>query len=329
MSARSLPLRAAGILAAHIVFGALVSFGAASAEDWPSRPVKIVVPYGPGGISDTLARLTSDRLAKRFGQPFIIENKGGAGGIIGTEFAARSPNDGYTLYFGGGAQFTVNPLVKKLSFDPVKDLTPISMVSLNGMALVVHPDLPVRSVREFVDYVKANPGKINYGVAGLGQSSHLTPAAFAAQTGLDMVVVPYQSTPPALVGLIAGTVQVFFGNLSDVMELVQSGKGRLLAISTEKRVPQFPDVPTVAETVPGFVMTGWIGYFAPTGTPPTIINQLSKALAVICREPQIVNAMAAVGVDTVGTTPEEFAAIVKADLPIVRAAVEAAGLLKK
>jgi tripartite-type tricarboxylate transporter receptor subunit TctC len=317
------------MLAVHIIVGALISSGAASAEDWPSRPVKIVVPYGPGGISDTLARLTSDRLAKRFGQPFIIENKGGAGGIIGTELAARSPNDGYTLYFGGGAQFTVNPLIKKLTFDPVKDLTPISMVSINGMALVVHPDLPVHSVREFIDYVKANPGKINYGTAGLGQSSHLTPAAFAARTGLDMVVVPFQSTPPALVGLIAGTVQLFFGNVSDVMELVQSGKGRLLAISTAQRVPQFPDVPTVAETVPGFVMTGWIGYFAPTGTPPTIINQVSKELAVICREPDIVNTMAKLGVDIVGTTPEEFAATIKADLPIVRAAVEAAGLLKK
>jgi len=326
-------LRAVGILPAHIAVGALVGAmlgcGSASAEDWPSRPVKIVVPYGPGGISDTLARLTSDRLAKRFGQPFIIENKGGAGGIIGTELAARSPNDGYTLYFGGGAQFTVTPLVKKLAYDPLKDLTPISTVSLNGMALVVHPDLPVRSVREFIDYVKAHPGKINYGVAGLGQSSHLTPAAFAARTALDMVAVPYQSTPPALVGLIGGSVQVFFGNVSDVMELVQSGKGRLLAISTAQRVPQFPDVPTVAETVPGFVMTGWIGYFAPAGTPPSIINQLSKALAVICRDPDIVKTMTAVGVDTVGTTPEEFAAAIKDDVPIMRAAVEAAGLLKK
>ena len=162
------------------------------------------------------------------------------------------------------------------------------MVSINGMALVVHHDLPVRSVREFIDYVKANPGKVNYGVAGLGQSSHLAPAAFAARAGLDMVVVPYQSTPPALMGLLSGTVQVFFGNVSDVMELVQSGKGRLLALSTEKRVPQFPDIPTVSETVAGFVMTGWIGYFAPTGTPRPIIDRVAKALAAICREPDVV-----------------------------------------
>ena len=266
-------VRAAGVMSSYALICAALSFGSAAAQDWPTRPVKVVVPNGPGGVSDTLARLTSTRLAKMFGQPFVIDNRGGAGGIIGTEFAARSPNDGYTLYFGGGAQFTVNPLTKKLTFDPLKELTPISMVSINGMALVVHPDLPVRSVREFIDYVKANPGKVNYGVAGLGQSSHLALAAFAARAGLDMVVVPYQSTPPALMGLLSGTVQVFFGNVSDVMELVQSGKGRLLALSTEKRVPQFADIPTVSETVAGFVMTGWIGYFAPTGTPRPIIDR--------------------------------------------------------
>jgi tripartite-type tricarboxylate transporter receptor subunit TctC len=330
MSAWSRPLtRAAGILASQILICAVLSVGCAIAQEWPTRPVKVVVPNGAGGISDTLARLTSERLAKMLGQPFVIENKGGAGGIIGTEYAARSPNDGYTIYFGGGAQFTVNPLIKKLTFDPLKELTPISMVSINGMGLVVHPDLPVHSVREFIDYVKANPGKINYGVAGLGQSSHLAPAAFAARAGLDMVVVPYQSTPPALMGLLSGTVQLFFGNISDLLELVHTGKGRLLAISTQKRVPQFPDIPTVAETVPGFVMTGWIGYFAPAGTPRPIIDRLSKALAAICREPEVVKTMANVGIDAVGNTPDEFAAAIQADLPMVRAAVEAAGLLRK
>jgi tripartite-type tricarboxylate transporter receptor subunit TctC len=268
-------------------------------------------------------------MTKMFGQPFVIENRGGAGGIIGTELAARSPNDGYSLYLAGGAQLTVNPLVKKLTYDPLRDLTPISMVSVNGMALTVHPDLPVRSVREIIAYVKANPGKVNYASAGLGQSSHLTPAAFAAREGLDMVVVPYQSTPAALVGLLSGAVQVFFGNVSDVLELVQSGKARMLAISTEKRVAQFPDIPTVSETVPGFVMTGWIGYFAPAGTPRPIIDRVAQAVVAICREPEVVNTMTNAGIDSVGNTPEEFAAAIAADLPIVRSAVEAAGLLRK
>jgi tripartite-type tricarboxylate transporter receptor subunit TctC len=310
------------------IFVALVA-SPARAQDWPQRPVKIVVPYGPGGISDVLARLTADRLTKAFGQPFVIDNRGGAGGTIGTEYAARSPHDGYTLYLAGGAQFTVNPLVKNLSYDPLKDLTPISMISINGMALTVHPSLAVRSVREFIDYVRANPGKINYASAGLGQHSHLTPAAFAVREGLDMVVVPYQSTPSAMVGLVSGQAQVFFGNVSDVLELAPSGKVRMLALSTEKRSKHFPDIPTVAETVPGFVMTGWIGYFAPTGTPTSIIERLAQAIITICREPELVKTMAKVGIDAVGNTPEEFAAAIQADLPVARSAIEAAGLLRK
>jgi tripartite-type tricarboxylate transporter receptor subunit TctC len=315
-----------------IVLGAvLMSAGMVSgmAQDWPVRPVKVIVPYGPGGISDLLARLTAERMAKSFGQPFVIENRGGAGGVIGTEYAVRSPNDGYSLYLAGGAQLTVNPLIKKLPYDPLKELTPISMVSLNGMALTVHPDLPTRSVPEFIAHVKANPGKINFASARLGQSSHLTPAAFAAREGLEIVVVPYQSTPAALVGLVSGSVQVFFGNMPDVLELVQSGKVRLVAISTEKRMAQFSGIPTVNETLPGFVMTGWIGYFAPTGTPRFIIERLSKAVMSICREPEVIRLMNAAGIDPVGGSPEEFAAAIDADLPIVRSAVEAAGLLRK
>jgi tripartite-type tricarboxylate transporter receptor subunit TctC len=312
-----------------IIMAALLCAHPASllAQEWPTHAVKVIVPYGPGGISDTLARMTADRLAKAFGQPFVIDNRGGAGGVIGTEAAARSPADGYTLYLAGGAQLTVNPLVKKLSYDPVRDFAPISMISINGMALTVHPDLPARSVREFIDYVRANPGKINYASAGLGQSSHLTPAALAAREGLKMVVVPYQSTPQALVGLLAGSAQVFFGNVSDVLELVHTGKARMLAISTENRVAQFPDVPTVSETVPGFVMTGWIGYFAPAGAPPPIIARVASTLAAICREADLVSTMGKLGIEPVGGAPDEFAAAIAADLPRMRSAVEAAGLL--
>src|ERR1700674_1989412 len=220
------------------------------------------------------------------GQPFVVENRGGAGGAIGTEYAARSPNDGYTLYFAGGAQFSVVPLMQKLSYDPLRDLTPISMVGLNSMALAVNLDMPVQSTREFIDYVRANPGKVNYGAGGLGTNSHLAPAALAGHEGLDMVVVPYQATPPSILALITGTIQVFFGNVSDIVESVRGGKVRLLAFSSAQRLAQFPSVPTVSETVPGFVMTGWNGYFAPAGTPRPIIDRVSKALVAICREPE-------------------------------------------
>jgi tripartite-type tricarboxylate transporter receptor subunit TctC len=324
------PARAGAILIAALIISSASGVNSnAGAQDWPTRPVRIITPTGPGGITDTLARLSGDRLSKMFGQPFFIDNRGGAGGVIGTEAAVRSPADGYSLYFGGGAQITVTPFMKKLPYNPIKDLAPISMMSNNGFALVVNPELPVHTLKEFIAYVKANPGKINYSVAGLGGNSHLAPAAFAARVGLDMVVVPYQSTPPALVGLISGTVQMFFGNVSDVIELVTAGKARLLAISTEQRLPQMPDIPTVAETVPGFVMTGWIGYFAPTGTPKPLIDRLAKALIAICRDPEIVKTMGAANIEAVGNTPEEFAAAIQADIPISRAAVEAAGLLLK
>src|SRR5215470_8393388 len=239
----------------------------ASAQDWPNRPVKVVVPYGPGGITDVIARLFGDRLTKAYGQPFVIENRGGAGGAIGTEYAARSRNDGYTLYFAGGAPITIVPQMQKLSFDPTQDLTPVGMVTVNGMALAVHPDLPVHSTRELIAYVRERPGQINYSVGGIGTSSHLAPALLSAREGLSMVAVPYQSMPPTIAALLAGTVQMFFGNISDVIEPVRIGKARLLAMSTAERSPQFPDVPTVAETIPGFTMTGWHAYFAPAGTP--------------------------------------------------------------
>ena len=299
------------------------------AQEWPTHPVKVVVPYGPGGIADVFGRITADRLGKMFGKPFVVESRGGAGGAIGTEYVVRSPPDGYTLYFAGGAQFSVVPLMQKLNYDPIKDLTPISMATLNGMAFAVNNDLPVRSIREFIDYARANPGKINYGATGLGASSHLAPAAFAAREKLDMVVVPYTATPPSIVALINGTIQVFFGNVSDILGSVQGGNARLLAFSTAKRLRQLPDIPTVAETVPDFVMTGWNGYFAPAGTPRPIIDRLARAIAIVCRDPEVVKLTGELSVDAVGSTPEELAAAIQADLPIYRSAVEAAGLMRK
>jgi tripartite-type tricarboxylate transporter receptor subunit TctC len=319
------------VMAASCVLS--LSFAAAvntaQAEEWPARPVKVVVPYGPGGVADVFGRMTAERLSKVLGVPFVVESRGGAAGAIGTEYVVRSPPDGYTLYFAGGAQFSVLPLMHKLPYDPLKDLVPVSMVTLNGMAFAVNNDLPVRSVREFIDYARANPGKINYGATGLGASSHLAPAAFAARAHLDLVVVPYTATPPSIVALINGTIQLFFGNVSDVLASTEGGKARLLAFSTARRLPQFPDVPTVSETVPDFVMTGWLGYFAPAGTPRAIIDRLAHAIARVCRDPEVVKLMAELSVDAIGSTPEELAAAIAADLPVYRAAVEAAGLMRK
>jgi tripartite-type tricarboxylate transporter receptor subunit TctC len=307
---------------------ALVTF-AAYAEDWPTRPVKIIVPYGPGGIADLLVRMTKDRLANVFGQPFVLENRVGGGGVVGMDAAVHATRDGYTLIEAGGSQFSVVPLMHKLNYDPVKELAPIGIIAVNGMALAVNNDLPIHSVKEFIDYAKANPGKLNYATGGVGTSSHLVPAAFGARTGINLVAVPYQSTPQSIVGVLAGTVQVFFGNVSDILETVRAGRIRLLALSNATRIPQFPDVPTVAETVPGFVMTGWNGYFAPTGTPSDIINRMSKALAKIVHDPEIVATLNKLSLEPVGNTPEQVAETIRKELPVYAEAAQAAGLSQK
>src|SRR5262249_19130159 len=214
------------------------------AQDWPNHPVRIIVPYGPGGITDVITRVVADRLTKTFGQPFVLDNRGGAGGAIGTEFAARAAKDGYSILIAGGSPLTVVPQMQKVSYDPVKDFAPVGMIARNPMTLTVHPDLPVRSLREFIDYVKARPGEIRYSLGGVGSSSHLAPALLAAREGLDMLAVPYQSMPPAVAALLAGTVQMFFGNITDAIEQIRSGKIRLLAVSREKRSAAFPDIPT-------------------------------------------------------------------------------------
>jgi tripartite-type tricarboxylate transporter receptor subunit TctC len=302
---------------------------AANAQEWPTRPVRVIVPYGAGGVGDLLGRLTTDRLTKIFGQPFVLEIRPGGGGVVGTESVVRSPNDGYTLMIGSGALFSVVPLMQKLNYDPLKDLTPISIVAVNGMALAVNNDLPVHSVTEFIEYAKANPGKLNYGSGGVGTSSHLVPAAFAARAGLEMVAIPYQSTPASIVGVISGDVQVFFGNVSDIVESARGGRVRLLGLSTADRIPQFPDMPTIAETVPGFVMTAWNGYFAPTGTPQSIIQRLSQAVAAICREPEVVKTLTNRSLKPVGNTPEEVSEIIRHELPVYAEAATAAGLRRK
>jgi tripartite-type tricarboxylate transporter receptor subunit TctC len=317
----ALALTVLGVLAATTV--------AAHAQEWPNRPVKVVLPYGPGGITDVITRLIADRYARAFGQPFVVENRGGAGGALGTEYAARAPKDGYTIYIAGGAPLTVVPQLQKVSYDPVKDMAPVGMITNNTMAFTVHPDLPAHTLPEFFEYVRARPGKVNYSVGGVGSSSQLAPALLAARANLDMLAVPYQSMPPAISALLAGTVQMFFGNISDVIEQIRSAKFRLLALSSEKRSAAFPAVPTVAETVPGFSMIGWHGVFVPSGTPQPIVERLSSALAAMSRDAEFVKTLGNVGIETVYGTPEDLARAIQSDIVLYRAALQAAGLIPK
>jgi tripartite-type tricarboxylate transporter receptor subunit TctC len=303
--------------------------GAAGAQDWPDRAVKVVAPVGPGGYTDIMARVTTDRLARTFGKPFVVENRAGAGGLIGTDYVIRSSPDGYTLWFGGGAQFTSAPLIKKLPYDPVADLAPISMFVMNGLGLVVTPTLPVKSLTELVAYAKARPGKINYGISGTGQSTHLAAALFASKQKLNLVTVPYPTVPAAMLAVMSGEVQMYFGNMVDLVEHVRSKKVRLLAVSSSKRLALFPDTPTVAEELGDFTFTSWVGYFAPAGTPAGIIEKLSKAVSDVCREKEVIDLIAGMGAECIGSSPGELAAAIKADLPVAKAAVSAAGLSAK
>jgi tripartite-type tricarboxylate transporter receptor subunit TctC len=298
---------------------------AARAQDWPSHPVKVIVPYGPGGITDVIARLVADRLSKALDQAFVIENRGGAGGAIGTEVAARAPKDGSTIYIAGSGPITIVPQMQKLTFDPATELAPVGMIAVNGMALTVHPDLPVHSVAEFIAYVKARPGDVNYAVGGIGTLSHLSASLLSAREGLKMVAVPYQSMPPVIAALLSKTVDMFFGNISDVIEPVRSGKIRLLALSTAQRSPQFPDVAAVSETVPGFAITGWHGVFVPAGTPRPIVDRLAEAVKAILERPDVATQLAAVGAEPAPQPPEEFAAFTRAERAKWKAVVQKSG----
>jgi tripartite-type tricarboxylate transporter receptor subunit TctC len=305
----------------------LLALGASSAlaQSWPQRPVHVIVPFVAGGNTDSQARIVTERLNELLGQPLVVENKVGAGGAIAAEFVAKSAPDGYTLFFAASPQFSL-PLLQKVNFDPYKDFAPISIVGTNPFVLGVHGSVPATTLKEFVDYVKPRPGQLNYASAGAGTITHLTTALFLSLAGLQMTHVPYKGGAQASADLVAGQVQMYFGNPSELMPHVASGKIRLLAVSGAKRTPQLPDVPTIAESYPGFATGTWNGFLAPTGTPPAIIERLAHQVAKAVREPATAERLRKIGVEPLGNTPAEFAALVQREAPIWRDAVQAAGI---
>ena len=246
--------------------------------------MKVVVPYGAGGVTDTMARLTADRLTKALGQSFIIENKVGAGGAIGIDYAMSLPRDGYTILFVGSTLFTVLPLAAKVNYEPLKDLVPVSITGTNGMVMVVPKDSPFKTLKELVDYARANPGKITYSTGGPATNNHLATAYFAGREKLDMVHVPFKGGQPALTAVMSKSVDMLFSNSSDLIEPAKAGTVRAIAVSTPKRMPQLPDVPTVAETYPGYEYVAWNGYAVMGGVPEEVKKRLAEALAPITRD---------------------------------------------
>jgi tripartite-type tricarboxylate transporter receptor subunit TctC len=308
-----------------IAFLLLVVSSNVFAQQWPQRAVKVVVPFPPGGVTDSIARITADWLTPRLGQPVIAENRPGASGAIAAEFVARSEPDGYTLLSASAPQLAVLPYVQKIGYDPVKDFAPISIVGTNPFALGCNAKLPAKSLGEFVAYVKARQGQLSFASAGAGSVGHLTMALFLARAGLKMEPVLYKGGGPAMADVLAGHVPCYFGNLN---ELIPHAGGRVtvLAVSAERRAPQLPQVPTVAEQgFPGFRTITWNGYVAPAATPRELVERIAREIGAACRDAGFVERLNKIGVDPVCGTPAEFAAAIKEDLGTWKEAVQAAG----
>ena len=298
------------LLAAIMLAGAGAAFGQA----YPNRPIRIVVPYPAGGATDQMARIIQQPMQELLGQPVIIDNRGGAAGAIGTEAVARSAPDGYTLVFGNSGPNAMGPAMKKMPYDPVKDLAPISLVTTLPLFLAVHPSVPANNTRELLALIKANPDKFNYGSVGIGSASHLIGEYFNFVTGLKMTHVPYKGGAPAMVGFIGGEVQVMFMTGLDGLPHARAGKLRVLAVATDRATELAPGVPTVAEAVPGFNGNVWFGLLAPAGTPPEVIAKLQDAVAKAVARPAVKKSFADMSVDAVSNTPEQFTRLIAAEL---------------
>ena len=316
-------------LAAAMAALALSPFASAFAQDAsdPTRAIKILVPYPPGGFNDTLARTIGAKLQAAWGQPVVVENRPGGNTLIGTEAAAKSPPDGYTIFVTPFA-FAVNQSIfKKLPYDPVKDFAPITLAATTPNIIVVNPSLGVNSVKELIARAKEKPGALNYASTGTGSSNHLSMELFKQMAGVDITHVPYKGSAPAVTDLIGGQVGVMFDNVPNIINQVKSGRLKALAVTTKEKSPHVPDLPTVAEAgVPGYEVTVWFGFAAPAGTPRPILDKLNAEIVKSLRMADVREKFSAQGVDVVGSSAEQFAAYLKQQMDLWAKVVKAAGV---
>jgi tripartite-type tricarboxylate transporter receptor subunit TctC len=294
---------------------------------YPNKPITIVLPYAPGGTIDMQARLLAHGLTTKLGQPIIVRNMPGATGAIATEFVSRSQPDGYTLLFASSAQTTSVPLTEKVNYK-LEDLVTVSASGRGTMILAINSNLPPKTLKEFIGYAKANPGKISYGSAGTGSVAHLVGALFAARAGLDIVHIPYKGGGPAMQDLLGGQIQMIFGNSGEVLAAAKSDRLRILAVSSQQRMKQLPNMPAVAEVIQGFEMTAWQGTLVPARTSRAVIDLLANTIMDLSKSPEVVERMEGWGVESTTVTPEQMQDIIRAEFPIYFEAVKAAGLSK-
>lgn len=286
----------------------------AAADNYPSRPIKLVVPYPPGGSADILARLLEQKLGAALGQTIVVENKPGAGTAIGADFVARSQPDGYTLLLGTVSSQAMNPAVVHVAYDPVKDFVAIAPVATIPFVLDLNPSVPAKSVKEFVAWAKAHPGQVNYSSAGNGTSNHLAGALFNETAGIDLVHIPYKGSAPALQDLVAGRVQAMFDLVTTSLPMIQASKVRPIAVTSAARVPTLPDIPTLKESgYPDYEVTAWFGLFAPAGTPPAAIARLHDATAQALGAPEFKDKLAKMGMTPMAASQADFARTVAAE----------------
>jgi tripartite-type tricarboxylate transporter receptor subunit TctC len=288
----------------------------AQAQSYPNKPVKLVAPSTPGDAPDVIARLVADKLSTALGQQFVVENRPGAGGVVGSDYVAKAAPDGYTLIMGNAGSHGINAAVyAKLPYDIQKDFAPVSQIAIAPNVMVINPSVPANSVAEFIAYAKANPGKLSYASGGNGSSAHMSMELFKSMAGIDIQHVPYKGSSPALTDVVSGQVVAFIGNMPPTVPLIKAGKLRALAVTTRSRSALMPELPTIAEAgLPGFETVAWFGVLAPAATPPDVVNKLSAEIARIAKSPEIRDKLVAMGAEPVGSTPEEFKAVIDRDI---------------
>jgi tripartite-type tricarboxylate transporter receptor subunit TctC len=301
---------------------------AAIAQTYPNRPVRMIVAYPPGGPTDILSRIFAQKLSDQLGRQVIVDNRGGAGAIIGFELGAKSDPDGYTIVMGTNGALTINPYVyARLPYDSIKDFAPVSLIATAPSILVVHPAVMAKSVQELIALAKANPGRLNYASGGVGTSPHLSAELFKSMAGVNIVHVPYKGGGPALADTVAGHVEIFFPGIMEALPLVRDGKLRGLGVTTLKRTANMPDMPTIAESgLPGFDSGNWYGPLTPAKTPQAIITKLHSATLAALALPDTKKRMLEVGADAVGSSPQEFSDHIRSELARMSGVVRAAGI---